>query len=127
MDLVKAYNKLAGRREMNTIDAFHPTPVPEDYKIGYIDRFFVRAGNQSNGIVTEIAPKLFDKIQSDKRFITARLRWKISGPYQTIFNEDGSVKEFGIIHANKRSIELAKKSIPNIDTFLVDYTKFYKK
>lgn len=127
MDLVKAYNKLVGKQNKIVVEPFHPQPISEDYKIGYIDRFFVRAGNQSNGIITEVSPKLFDKLQSDNRFVTARLRWKIEGPYETTFNEDGSVKEFGITHANKRSIELAKKSISNLDTFLVDYTKFYKK
>ena len=44
----------------------------------------------------------------------------------TTFNDDGSVKEYGIAHANKRSIELGKKDISNLDKFLVDYTKFYK-
>lgn len=126
MDLVKSYNKLAGKIKPNIIDAFHPEPTAEDYSMGYIDRFFCRMANQSDGIITEISPKLYNKLQNDKKLITARMRWKIKGEMETKFNDDGSVKEFGIIHANKRSIELAKKNISNIDTFLVDYTKFYK-
>lgn len=127
MNLVDKYNSIKKNTKYKSFDTtYHPAPTDEDYAIGYIDRFFIRLANQETGIINEVDSKIFVRLQTNPLYIRTQIRWKITGPTSTIFNEDGSVKEFGIAHANKRSVELGKKDIPNLDKFLIDYTKFSK-
>lgn len=129
LDIIAKYRKLQRyiKTEAKIVSTtYHPDPIEEDFQIGYLDRFFLRKANQQTGIIQEVDAKTYKKFMNNPLFAKTRIRWKIMGPLNTTFNDDGSVKEYGIAHANKRSIELGKKDISNLDKFLVDYTKFYK-
>lgn len=96
------------------LEAYEPKLIEQDYQIGYIYRFFIRKRNEPNGVIYEIDKFTNKKYAKDSLYITTKIRWKIIG------NRDE------VISANKKSIELGRKDISNLDTYLKNHSKFWK-
>lgn len=94
---------------------FEAQPNEQDYKIGFIYRYFVRKRNEPTGIISEINKEMYDKFLSSPFFIAIRMRWKISGG-----------NKFEIEQLNQRSINYAQETMGNIDTYVKNLTKFYR-
>lgn len=94
---------------------FEAQPNEQDYKIGYIYRYFVIKRNQPLGVISEINKELYDKFTSSSFYLAVKLRWKIAGG-----------NKFEVEQLNQRSINLAQETMSNIDTYVKNLTKFYR-
>ena len=106
----------------NSIQSYIAQPLPADYKLGQIYRYFVKRRNEVN--YKEINQDTFTKIiQSDKTLYS-----KYSQPFRLLWQISG--EELEVAQANKRMTLFAEKTlkIVGLQQFLKeDYTKFYKK
>ncbi len=96
------------------LEVYEPKLVEQDYQIGYIYRFFIRKRNELNGVIYEIDKYTNKKYINNPLYITTKIRWKIKG-------NKSEVEE-----ANKKSIELGRQHISNLDTYLKNHSKFWK-
>jgi hypothetical protein len=99
---------------VNEINAFEPNPNQQDYVHQYIFRYFIRKRNEQNGLIYEVNKKTFDSIKDDSLYFGVSISWKIYG--------DKNETQI----ANKKSIQLGKQTISNLDNYLNDYLKFWK-
>ncbi len=94
---------------------FEAKPNEQDYKIGFIYRYFVRKRNEPNGVISEINKELYDKFTSSPFYLPLKMRWKITG-----------ANKFEVEQLNQRSINYAQETMGNIDTYVGNLTKFYR-
>lgn len=113
--LVQRYKNLNNSKEINfSFETEEPVLIEKDYQIGFILRYFVIKRNELFGTIYEINKETYSKLNSNPYFLTCIIRWKISG------------KKDEVEKANKKSIELGKKTIPHLDQYVNNLTKFYK-
>ena len=108
------------------IKAFIPTPNSDNYKKGYIQRYFVQQSNDKNSPIYELNSTDISSYRRNVYYITATLKWRISGPLETQYNDIGEIKDKGIKESNRISILLLKDSIPSLKFYLRNLTQFYK-
>ena len=96
------------------LEAYEPKLIEQDYKIGYIYRLFIRKRNEPMGIIYEIDKYTAKKYVNNPLYITTKIRWKIKG------------NKIEVEEANKKSIELGRHNISNLDTYLKNHSKFWK-
>lgn len=115
-NIVDRYNKINTSRPYTKpfLEVYEPKLIEQDYKVGYIHRFFVRKRNEPNGVIYEIDKFTNKKYQNDPLFITTKIRWKIIGTKEEVET------------ANIKSIGLGKQQISNLDTYLQNHSKFWK-
>lgn len=99
----------------NPITTAEASPNERDYQAGYILRYFVRKRNDTTGIIYEVDKSNYDSYKYMDNYLTCTLRWKISGG-----------NKFEIEQLNQRSINYAKETMSNIDTYVRNLTKFYR-
>lgn len=109
------------------IKTYIPKPSTNDYKRGYITRYFIQKINDKNSQIYEVNSDNFSTYKENPFWSAVSLRWKISGSMETIYNNDGSVKEFSIKESNSRSISTVKSTIPNLKLFLPNLLQFHQK
>jgi hypothetical protein len=117
MTSVDVYNSLNTnwKRMESKFPSFEAQPNEQDYKIGFIYRYFVRRRNEPFGIISEINKEMYDKFLDSPFFIAVKMRWKITGS-----------NKFEVEQMNQRSIEYTQQTVSNIDTYVQNLTKFYK-
>jgi hypothetical protein len=113
-NIINRYTTIKPTTNMPFLEVYEPKLIEQDYKIGYIYRFFIRKRNESNGIIYEIDKYTAKKYVNNPLYITTKIRWKIKG--------DKTETE----EANKKSIELGRHNISNLDTYLKNHSKFWK-
>ncbi len=118
MDTKKRYNTLK-RKVIKTfsikrIKPFIPTPNEDDYKTGYIERFFAQKANDKNAIIYEVTGKNFLALSANPFFQVVKLNWKISGT-------DDEIKKI-----NKKVVTYASKSMPGLILYLPNLLQFSK-
>jgi hypothetical protein len=115
IDRYKEIAELTSDFKKIDIVSFIPTPTDEDYRRGYITRYFVQKSNDKSSIITEIRKKSISKFVSNSFYTTISLDWKIKG-------EPIDVKK-----SNSESIRIASESIPKIQLYLPNLLQFHKK
>ncbi len=108
---------------------FNPFPITEDYKKGYIERYFCKKVN--DGIIIEIDKEqhdsLVNKTESGINYFlynSFKLKWKISGPKKDKYK--GNVRiEMGVEDTNKRMLIKTEKSFRGISKILSDLLEFF--
>jgi hypothetical protein len=131
----KIKNKLAisGNIVSNRIpgkpNSYQLQPKEDDYKKGYITRYFTKKENE-NGFVIEISNDEYNSIISGtadydiKIYQVINILWKLTGPLKTIRTSQYNTIA-GIIDTNQRLVENANKTFLGITDFIGgDYTKF---
>lgn len=115
-NIIDRYNTIKKVVDTTTplLEAYEPKLIEQDYQIGYIHRFFIRKRNEPNGVIYEIDKFTNKKYIKDSLYITTKIRWKIRGDKTEVET------------ANKKSIELGRKQISNLDTYLKNHSKFWK-
>jgi hypothetical protein len=108
------------------INAFIPTPNSDDYKKGYIQRYFVQKSNDNNSPIYELNSTNISSYRRNTYYITATLKWRISGPLENQYNDIGEIKNKGVKESNRISISLLNDSIPSLKFYLRNLTQFYK-
>jgi hypothetical protein len=103
-----------------------PIPNENDYNLGFIRRYFTQKSNDANGHVFEISEELYNKIDDTTFWISVDMKWRISGPTNTTYKDNGEIDDRGVINSNKASIGLATHKINNISLYLPNLLQFYK-
>ena len=97
------------------INAFIPNPIDNDYKNGYIDRYFIQKANDINSYIYEIAPDFtILNVTGLKFYIITKIRWRLTGNAE-------SIKQ-----SNFNSIRLSFKTMQNLYLYLPNLLQFAK-
>lgn len=116
-EVVKRYRniiRIPSDFKLIKIKPFIPIPTEDDYKVGYIRRYFVQRANDKNGIIYEISENSFSTFTANTLYTTVTLNWKISGT-------DEEIKEI-----NDKVVRYASKTLPAIKLYLPNLLQFSK-
>jgi hypothetical protein len=91
-----------------------PSPTDDDYKVGYITRYFTQKGNDTNSYIYEVTERQFSNLSNNPFYRIVELDWKISG-------EREEVREM-----NRKSIRFASKDMKSIGLYLPNHLQFHK-
>ena len=113
------------KTKFNTPITYKPIISPSDYKLGYIDRYFLKKRNEQKFIeIDESQYKSWERGTIDSNVYDAlNFRWFISGNIQDI--KLGDVVQYGIITKNTRQIQYAQQQLPGIQNILKDPLQYY--
>lgn len=128
--ILNSYNKLRKGTLPNTkvnLRAFVPSPNDDDYRRGYIRRYFAQPANDKLGVVTEISGDDFIRISASSLYRAVTIRWRIKGPIKMMFKDDGTISDKGVSESNKIAMDLVSVDIPALKLYLVHLLQFYKK
>jgi hypothetical protein len=110
-------------------NSYYPKPTEQDYKKGYLIRYFTKKENE-RGFVTEISQDEYNSIVNGTAdyditiYQTTTILWKLTGPLNTTRQSQYNIIP-GIIDTNKRLTESANKTFLGIVDFInADYSKF---
>jgi hypothetical protein len=103
-----------------------PSPSELDYDNGFIRRYFIQKTNDSNGFVFEISDEMYNYYTDNPFWKVADLKWRITGPKQTVYNHKGELSDIGVEITNKQIINLTSKTIRNISLYLPNLLQFHK-
>lgn len=123
------YKDIANNLELFTIQfpqTIVPSPSSSDYSVGFIRRYFCQRANDENGNVFEIDEETHDDLKTNAFWKVADIKWRITGPLDIVYKNDGSIDDMGIRTSNKAAISLAAKDIKNISLYLPNILQFYK-
>jgi len=128
--ILDSYNNLRKGKLPKTkvnLRAFVPKPKEEDYRRGYIRRFFAQPSNDKLGVVTEISSDDYLRVSTSALYRAVTIRWRIKGPLEMTFKDDGSIADKGVRESNKKAIDLVSKELPALKLYIVHLLQFYKK
>jgi hypothetical protein len=111
---------------VNTPNTIVPIPTDEDYYIGFIRRYFVRKANDINGFTYEIGKDEYADYIDNPFWTTADIKWRIAGPLNPTYKENGEEDDRGVMNSNKAAIGIAASKIKNIGLYLPNILQFYK-
>jgi hypothetical protein len=128
MSIVDDYKKLVkGFKTTQSLKEIFPSPSEEDYRKGYITRFFAQLANDKNSPVYEINANTFTRISQQPDYTTVSIRWRITGSLEKEFDNDNNIIDFGVRESNKRALKLNFNVMPALKYRIVNYLQFYKK
>jgi len=97
-----------------------PLISESDYKVGFIKRYFAQKSNDDSSPIIEISKQTFSSLNLSPHYRTTSIRWKISGPINTIGNT------VGIRESNTLSIKNGCKVLPSLKMYLLNPLQFSK-
>jgi len=103
-----------------------PIPNEFDYDNGFLRRYFIQKTNDSNGFVFEVSLEVHDELINNPFWKVADLKWRITGPKQTVYTQKGELSDIGVEITNKQIINLTSKTIRNISLYLPNLLQFHK-
>ena len=127
-DDIDVYNLLSGpknRLYYQKPSVYFPVITPIEYSEGYVDRFFLRSANDLSSPIIEVDETEFRMFLNNPFYVSAQIRWKITGQINTII-ENGIIIDLGISEHNARQIRLVADKLPNLYSKLSDLYQFYK-
>ena len=117
MDISRYKDIINLQSEFNqiSITTYIPSPIDEDYKRGYITRYFVQKANDKNSVIYEIRKNTISKFSSNPFYVVVSLDWRIKG-------DPMDVKK-----SNSESVRIASATIPKLSLYLPNLLQFHKK
>ena len=103
-----------------------PIPTEFDYDNGFIRRYFIQKTNDSNGFVFEVSEEIHNELRDNPFWKVTDLKWRITGPKETVYNQKGELSDIGVEITNKQIINLTSKTIRNISLYLPNLLQFHK-
>jgi hypothetical protein len=110
-------------------NSYYPQPTEQDYKKGYVIRYFTKKENE-RGFVTEISQDEYNSIVNGTAdydisiYQTTTILWKLTGPLKSTRQSQYNVIP-GIIDTNQRLTESANRTFLGIVDFIGgEYSKF---
>lgn len=103
-----------------------PTPIEEDYQLGYIRRFFIKKVNDVNGHIYEISPDVYGEYLENPFWVAESVKWRIAGPIEPIYKDNGEIEDKGVRSSNKAAIGRAAAKLKNIALYLPNLLQFHK-
>lgn len=110
-------------------NSYYPQPLEQDYRKGYLIRYFTKKENE-RGFITEISQDEYNSIVNGTAdyditiYQTTTILWKLTGPLKSTRQSQYNVIP-GIIDTNQRLTESANRTFLGIVDFIGgDYAKF---
>ena len=103
-----------------------PSPNSVDYDNGFIERYFIRKANDSNGFLYEVNFITFTKYLKNPFWIGENLKWRITGPVDPVYNQNGILTDIGVRSSNRESTLIAANKIKNIGLYLPNLLQVHK-
>lgn len=103
-----------------------PVPDDTDYKYGFLERYYIRKANDENGFIYEVDREVYEKYLENPYWIGDVIRWRISGPLNIVYKDNGEIDDRGVIYSNKAAINIASRKLKNIGLYLPNILQFYK-
>jgi hypothetical protein len=91
-----------------------PLPNENDYKIGYIQRYFIQKRNDEQSYIYEVTKQYFSDILDNPFFKGVKLKWKISGIAEEVRQ------------MNQKSLSYASKDMKTLPLYLPNHLQFHK-
>lgn len=91
-----------------------PLPVENDYKVGYIQRYFIQKRNDEASYIYEVTKQYYNDIIRNPFFKGVTLKWKISGNRE-------EVREM-----NRKSVSYTSKNMKPLSLYLPNYLQFHR-
>jgi hypothetical protein len=123
------YSKLSTNLNVFKLDipkTIVPEPAETDYEFGFIRRYFCQKSNDANSYLFEIDENEFRRLSESPFWVVTDIKWRISGPIERIYKDDGSLADIGVISSNKAAIAFGAFTIKNIGLYLPNLLQFYK-
>ena len=101
-------------------------PTSEDYDRTYFTRYIIKYKLSSKPYFVETDKNEYYRLQQSsdqKYYYFSEVLWKISGPLYDI-KQNNVLIVGGIIDSNKRSVQEAEKTTPEISNYLIDLTLY---
>ena len=105
-----------------------PGSTENDYKVGYIRRYFdAEDQNDKGSVIYEIDNLTFKKLRSSVTYQTSSIRWRISGSKTPKYDSQGNEIDKGVWPISN-SIVIRNQShlIPSLKLYLPNLQQFYK-
>ncbi|MBM5787805.1 MAG: hypothetical protein FJ375_03695 [Pelagibacterales bacterium] len=112
--------------DLNTPNTIIPVPKEADYKFGFIERYFVKKANDKNGFIFEVNETDYEKYLENPYWVGDKIIWRITGPQNPIYKNNGTLDDKGVIFSNKSALSIASKKLQNISLYLPNILQFYK-
>jgi hypothetical protein len=103
-----------------------PIPTDDDYANGIIERYFAQKVNDINGFVYEINLDTYNELKLNPYWIIENIKWRLSGPLDVIYDNNGKITDKGVRNSNIASIAEGQKIIKNLNLYLINILQFYK-
>jgi hypothetical protein len=129
MGILDSYNSLKKGNKPNTsttLSAYVPNPKEQDYKRGYIRRFFAQRSNDKYAPVVEISSDDYIRVATSALYRSVSIRWRIKGPLKLQIDDKSNITDRGVEHSNRKAIELVSTELPALRLYLVHLLQFYK-
>lgn len=123
-DYIRLTSASTGSRE---VVAHLPKPTQDDYDNGYITRYFIQRTNDKESPIYEVKSTVYSGFASQPDWTGVSVRWRLTGPSETIYNDKGEIQDVSISESNRRMIELRKLKMPSLKKYLGNLTQFSKK
>lgn len=104
-----------------------PVVIDADYDTGFIDRYFTQKANDKNGIAYEIDKDIYKEYSVNPYWLSAKMRWRITGPIETTYSINGGIDDIGVKKSNLTSLQIASEKIKNISLYLPNLLQFHRK
>jgi hypothetical protein len=91
-----------------------PLPTENDYKIGYIQRYFIQKRNDEQSYIYEVTKQYFSDILDNPFIKGVTLKWKISGIAEEVRQ------------MNRKSLSYASKDMKPLSLYLPNHLQFHK-
>jgi len=109
-DLIKEQGK--SLIQPHTIRTHVPYPTADDYRRGYIVRYFIQMINDDNALIYEVNATDYAKFSLDVLYNTVNIDWRLTGNLENIKLSNG------------KSVKLGSKKMKNLIFYLVNYLQF---
>jgi hypothetical protein len=96
------------------INTIIPSPTENDYKIGYIQRYFIQKRSDDSAYIYEVEKYYYTDILSNSFFKGVTLKWKISG-----IGEE-------VRQMNQKSVSYASANMKALPLYLPNHLQFHK-
>ncbi len=128
MSILESYKKLVRISVTPTqkITTNVPNPNTNDYERGYITRYFTQKVTDTNSPIFEINANTFTNLQSKPMYVSVSIKWRLKGPKETLYREDGQLLDVSVSESNRRAILLHYDKMPNLKLYLPNLLQFYK-
>jgi hypothetical protein len=115
IDRYNNINRKGIEYDYGSIKTFLPNPKEDDYKSGYIVRYFIQSTNNKSTPIYEINKSSYLTYAANPFFVNVKLDWRLTGTPEDIKK------------SNRESVRIASKTISKISLYLPNLLQFHKK
>ena len=126
IDRYKKISRGSNKTRPSKIKTIIPTPTETDYRIGYVLRFFIQKTNDNLSPIYEVDNESYTSLISKPIYRGVLLKWRISGPKETKYDNNGIILDRSVSESNSIAIKLVSDKMPNLKLYLPNLLQFYK-